>query len=121
MFNGTKTFLFGNILVDSKEEAYPTILRKFIDDKSRFLDTLQITNPTFEAGGGQAGGSVRGSDPAGGVGNGGRYTWAVATFVNYTTTLAHIPSLVPSAFSFPGHGSALAFNQSPMPTQSMLL
>lgn len=48
---------------------------------------------------------MRGSDPAGGIGNGGRYVWAVATFVNNTTTLAHVLSLIPPAFSFPSHGS----------------
>ena len=108
IFNGTKPFLLGNILVDSRAQAYPGILQNFTDAKPQLLNTLRTTNLTdltIEAGGGQAKGGVRGSDPAGGIGNGGRYIWASATFVNNAITLAHILSLVPIAFSFPSHGT----------------
>jgi hypothetical protein len=108
IFNRTKPLIFGNILVDSKAQAYPIILQNFTDTKSPLVNTLRITNLTdltIEAGGGQAGGGVRGSDPAGGIGNGGRYTWAVATFPNNAVTLAHVLSLIPLAFGFPSHGS----------------
>ena len=108
IFNGSVPFLLGNILVDSKAQAYPAALQNFTDTRHQLLNTLRTTNLTdlaIEAGGGQAGGGVRGSAPAGGIGNGGRYTWASATFINNATTLAHILSLVPIAFSFPSHGS----------------
>ena len=108
IFKGKTPFLLGNILVDSKAHAYPVMLQNFTDTKPQLLNTLRTTNLTdltIEAGGGQAKGGVRGSDPAGGIGNGGRYTWASATFVNNATSLAHILSLIPVAFDFPTYGS----------------